>query len=161
MVKHVRARQYNRPVVVAPDVGGVKVAYAYSQMLECGLAIVAKQRKNATEVEALTVVGDVAGCTAIMVDDLTTTAGTLTAAARLLKQNGAAAIVGVVTHATITAEGLARLRASDISELVVTDTVPMVKDPGFPVTVLSVSELLGEAIRRISDNQSVTSLFRL
>ncbi|OGV74476.1 MAG: ribose-phosphate pyrophosphokinase [Lentisphaerae bacterium RIFOXYA12_FULL_60_10] len=161
MVKHVRARQYNRPVVVAPDVGGVKVAYAYSQMLECGLAIVAKQRKNATEVEALTVVGDVAGCTAIMVDDLTTTAGTLTAAARLLKQNGAAAIVGVVTHATITAEGLARLRASDISELVVTDTVPMVKEPGFPVTVLSVSELLGEAIRRISDNQSVTSLFRL
>ena len=161
IVKHLREMNLKSPVVVAPDVGGVKAAYAYSQMLGCGLAIIAKQRRSANDVEALTLVGEVNGCTAVMVDDLTTTCGTLCAAASLLKQNGAGKIYGAVTHATITDMGLERLKKSAISELVVTDTVPIKDDLGFPITVLSVSELLGEAIRRINDNQSVTSLFRL
>ena len=129
-------------------------------MLECGLAIVAKQRKSAREVEAFTLVGDVTGCTAIMVDDLTTTAGTLCSAAKLLKDTGAGDIYAAVCHATITEMGIDRLKKSPIKELIVTDTVPLIDARGFPFTVLSVADLLGEAILRIHENQSVTSLFK-
>ena len=149
-------------VVVSPDTGGLKMAHAYSEMLNAGLAIVAKQRKGPTEVEALTMVGDVRGCNCVLVDDLSTTAGTLTTAARILKENGAEGIYAAVSHAVLTEVGLARLKASEIKELVVTDTVPlMVRPEGFPVTVLPVAGLLGEAIMRIHDNQSVSSLFKL
>jgi len=147
---------------VSPDTGGLKMAHAYSEMLNAGLAIVAKQRKGPTEVEALTMVGDVRGCNCVLVDDLSTTAGTLTTAARILKENGAEGIYAAVSHAVLTEVGLARLKASEIKELVVTDTVPlMVRPEGFPVTVLPVAGLLGEAIMRIHDNQSVSSLFKL
>jgi len=160
MAKYLRDKNLKNPVVVSPDTGGVKAAYAYSQMLECGLAIVAKQRKSAREVEAFTLVGDVAGCTAIMVDDLTTTAGTLCSAAKLLKDNQAGDIYAAVCHATITEMGIDRLKKSPIKELIVTDTVPLLDTRGFPFTVLSVADLLGEAILRIHENQSVTSLFK-
>lgn len=161
LAKYLREKNLKNPVVVSPDTGGVKAAYAYSRMLECGLAIVAKQRKSAREVEAFTLVGDVKGCTAIMVDDLTTTAGTLCSAARLLKDNGAGDIYAAVCHGTITETGIERLKKSPIKELVVTDTVPIIDPQGFPVTILSVADLLGEAILRIHENQSVTSLFKL
>jgi ribose-phosphate pyrophosphokinase len=160
LAKYLREKNLKNPVVVSPDTGGVKAAYAYSQMLECGLAIVAKQRKSAREVESFTLVGDVAGCTAIMVDDLTTTAGTLCSAAKLLKDNGAGDIYAAVCHATITEMGIDRLKKSPIKELIVTDTVPLIDVRGFPFTVLSVADLLGEAILRIHENQSVTSLFK-
>jgi ribose-phosphate pyrophosphokinase len=161
IVKYLLEKNIAKPVVVSPDAGGVTAAYAYSQMLMCGLAIVAKRRKGPREVEALTLVGDVEGCTAVMVDDLTTTAGTLCSAAKQLKASGAESVFAAVSHATITEEGIERLRRSEIEELVVTDTVPVVDPGGFPVTVLTVSELLGEAILRIHENQSVTSLFKL
>lgn len=161
IAKHLKDKNLENPIIVSPDTGGVKAAYAYSQMLSCGLAIVAKQRKNPTEVDALTIVGDVRNCTAILVDDLSTTAGTFCSAAKLLKQSGAADIYAAVTHATMTETGMERLKASPIRELVVTDTVPMTESTsGFPITVLSVAELLGEAILRIHENRSVTSLFR-
>lgn len=160
IVKYLKEKNLSNPVVVSPDTGGVKAAYAYSQMLGCGLAIVAKQRKGPREVESYSLVGDVEGYQAIMVDDLTTTAGTLCSAARLLKSKGATDIYGAVCHATITEEGVDKLKQSPIKELVVTDTVPMIDSKGFSVTVLSVAELLGEAIVRIHENRSVNSLFR-
>jgi len=160
IVKHLRAKQFANPIVVSPDTGGVRAAYAYSHMLECGLAIVAKQRRNATDVDAFALVGDVRDCDVIMVDDLVTTAGTLCSAARVLAANGAREIFAAVTHATITSTGRERLKESPIKELVVTDTVPMIDPGGFPVTVLSVSELLAQAILRIHEDRSVTSLFR-
>lgn len=162
MVRFLKTLGIRNPVAVSPDTGGVKAAQAYAHMLNCGLAIVAKERKNASEVDASVLVGHVEGCTAIMIDDLTTTAGTLCAAAELLKQHGAAEIYAVVTHAMMTTQGLERLKQSAIKELIVTDTVPLPEQAkDFPVRVLSVDELLGEAIRRIHDNQSVTSLFKL
>ncbi len=161
IVQYLKSKGLRNPVLVAPDTGGVKAAYAYAQSLECGLAVVAKQRLASDEVEAFSLVGSVDGCTAIMVDDMTTTAGTLCSAARLLEQNGAAAIYAAVSHATLTETGLARLKASPIQELVITDTVPLRVDPeGYPVTVLTVSELLGEAMLRIHECRSVTTLFR-
>jgi len=158
--KYLIDKKLKNPVVVSPDTGGVKTAYAYSKRLGCGLAIVAKQRLGPSEVEALSLVGEVEGCTAIMVDDLTATAGTFCAAAKVLKEHGAGDIYAAVTHPMITEKGVERLRNSDITELIVTDTVPMIRTPGINVTKLSVAPLLAEAITRIHQDRSVTSLFR-
>jgi len=161
IVQYLKSKRFENPVVVAPDTGGVKAAYAYAQSLECGLAVVAKQRLAADRVDAFSLVGSVDGCTAIMIDDMTTTAGTLCSAGKLLKECGAKAIYAAVSHATLTELGLERLKASPIQELVITDTVPLNVDPGdYPVTVLTVSELLGEAMLRIHECRSVTTLFR-
>jgi ribose-phosphate pyrophosphokinase len=164
LVKYLQDKNLPNLVVVSPDTGGLKMAHAYSEMLHAGLALVAKQRKGPTEVEALTMVGDVKGCNCVLVDDLVTTAGTLTTAARILKQNGAENIYAAVTNAVLTDLGFERLKNSEIKELVVTDTVPLresAMSSGVPIKVLSVSGLLGEAVLRIHDNQSVSSLFKV
>jgi ribose-phosphate pyrophosphokinase len=161
LMKYLREKRLKRPLIVSPDAGGVKAAYAYSQMLGTDLAIVAKQRLGPSEVNAFSVVGDVEGCDVVMVDDLATTCGTLCAAAKILQEHGAASIRAAVTHGLLTSQGIDRLKDSCIEELVMTDTVPLPDTRGFPVTVLSVAELLGEAIQRIHNDQSVSSLFRL
>lgn len=161
IVKYLKEKQLRNPVVVSPDTGGLKMAHAYAQMLNAGLAIVAKQRKGPTEVEAFSLVGDVEGKTAILVDDLTTTAGTLCAAASFVKKNGATAVYAAVTHAVLAPIGIERLKKSEIVELVVTDSVPLRDMGGLPVTVLSVSELFGEAIRRIHEDKSISDLFHI
>ena len=162
IAKYLIEKKLTKLVVVSPDTGGLKMAHAYSEMLGAGLAIVAKQRKGPSEVEAMTMVGDVRGCNCVLVDDLATTAGTLTSAARILRENGAENIYAAVSHAVLTDVGVERLKNSQIKELVVTDTVPLMANTnGFPVTVLSVAGLLGEAILRIHDNQSVSSLFKV
>ncbi len=161
IVKHLRQRNLQDLIVVSPDPGGLKMAYAYANMLGTGLAIVGKQRKSATEVEAINMVGEVEGKHVLLVDDLTTTAGTLTGAAKLLKQRGALTVKAAVTHCLLTDLGLERLKDSPISELITTDSIPQRAFDGFPVTVLSIAELLGETILRVHNNQSVTSLFRV
>jgi len=158
---YIREKNLNNPMVVAPDIGGVKMVHGYSEMLGCELAVVAKQRKGAKDVETITVVGDVKGHDVVMIDDLTTTAGTLCSAAEVLKERGANNVYAAVSHAPLADFALERLKKSPIKELIVTDTVPMPDISGFPITVLSVSELLGQAISRIHNNESVTSLFRL
>lgn len=159
IVKHLRQRNLPDLVVVSPDPGGLKMAYAYANMLGTGLAIVGKQRKSATEVEAINVVGEVEGRHVLLVDDLTTTGGTLAGAAALLKQRGALSIKAAVTHCLLNDLGVERLKASPIEELITTDSVPPRTVNGIHVTRLSVAELLGEAILRVHNNQSVTSLF--
>jgi ribose-phosphate pyrophosphokinase len=161
IVKHLRTKSIGDVVVVSPDAGGLKMAYAYSNMLNADLALVAKQRKTATDVEAYNLVGDVKGRNCVMVDDLATTAGTLCAAAQLLRRHGAREVVAAVSHAVLTDQGIERLKHSDVSSLVTTDTVPSPDWKGFPVEVLTVAELLGEAILRTHNNQSVTSLFKV
>jgi len=146
-------------VVVSPDVGGLKMAHAYSQVLEGGLAIVAKRRKSATEVESMAIIGEIRGKTVLMVDDLTETAGTLTTAAELLRKKGAKRIYACVSHAILNDIGIERLRKSRIDELITTDTVLRPAIDGVRITTLSVASLLGEAIKRIHSNSSVTSLF--
>jgi len=161
IVKYLRAKNLDRLVIVSPDPGGLKMAYAYSNMLDAGLAIVAKQRKSATEVEAINLVGDVENCNAVLVDDLSTTAGTLCAAARIVRDRGAKAVYAAISHAPITDDGIEKLRQSGIAELVTTDSVPPKDWRGFPVKILSIAELLGEAILRIHNDQSVSSLFKI
>ena len=146
-------------VVVSPDVGGIKMAYAYAQQLDAELAIVAKRRKSPTETEATAVIGDIAGKNVLLVDDLTETAGTLVNAATLLKARGAERILACVSHALLNDLGIDRLRKSSIDELITTDTVRRSAIDGINITTLSVAGLLGEAIKRIHSNSSVTSLF--
>jgi ribose-phosphate pyrophosphokinase len=146
-------------VVVSPDVGGIKMAYAYAQFLEAELAIVAKRRKSASEVESMGIIGDIEGHNVLMVDDLTETAGTLTQAAALMKKSGARKIFACVSHALLNDTGIERLRKSNIDELITTDTVLRPAIDGVNITTLSVAGLLGEAIKRIHSNSSVTSLF--
>jgi ribose-phosphate pyrophosphokinase len=162
LANYIKTLGLTNPVVVAPDTGGVKAAYAYSRQLDTGLAVVAKQRLSSSEVEAFSLVGEVDGRTAIMVDDMTTTAGTLCSAAEILRENGATEVIAAVTHAMMTEAGLERLKKSSIKELIVTDTVPMgVQSEEYPVRVLTVSDLLAEAILRIHEGRSVTTLFRV
>ncbi len=146
-------------VVVSPDVGGVKMASAYADALNAGLAIVVKRRLSAIEIEAVAVIGDVEDKNVILVDDLTETAGTLVGAARILRDHGARDIYAGVSHAVLTDLAVERLRSSEIKELITTDSVPVRTDIDSRVKVLSVAELLGEGIRRIHDDESVSSLF--
>jgi ribose-phosphate pyrophosphokinase len=159
MYEYLRSKKLKDLVIVSPDVGGLKMAHAYSQVLDGGLAIVAKRRKSATEVESMDVIGDIEGKTILMVDDLTETAGTLTAAASLLHSRGAKSVMACVSHAILNDLGIERLRKSSIDELITTDTVLRPSIDGVKITTLSVAGLLGEAIKRIHSNSSVTSLF--
>ena len=159
MFEYLKSKRLENLVVVSPDVGGLKMAHAYSQFLGAGLAIVAKQRKSATEVESVTVIGEIRGKTVLIVDDLTETAGTLTAAATLLRAEGAEKIIACVSHAILNDLGIERLKKSCIDELITTDTVVRPEIDGVKITTLSVAGLLGEAIKRIHSNSSVTSLF--
>jgi ribose-phosphate pyrophosphokinase len=159
MYDYLRRKKLPDLVVVSPDVGGLKMAHAYAQTLEAGLAIVAKRRKSATEVESMAVIGDIKGKNVLMVDDLTETAGTLTQAAALLKKKGAKKLVACVSHAILNDVGIERLRNSAIDELITTDTVSRPAIEGVNVTTLTVAGLLGEAIKRIHNNSSVNSLF--
>ena len=145
--------------VVSPDVGGIKMAHAYSQLLHADLAIVAKRRMSDTEVETVSVIGKVRDKTVVMVDDMTETAGTLVSAAKILRRRGAKRIIAVVSHAGLNDLGIKRLRKSNIDELITTDTVPRPSIEGLKFTTCSVAGLLGEAIKRIHTNSSVTSLF--
>jgi ribose-phosphate pyrophosphokinase len=147
-------------VVCSPDVGGMKMAAAYADMLSAGLGLVAKKRTSATTVEAINVVGEVKGCDVLLVDDITETAGTLIAAAKILRDSGAVSVRAAVSHCILNDLAYERLRGGLIDELITTNSIPI--DPhGLPITALSIAGLLGDAIMRINNNESVTSLFKI
>jgi len=147
-------------VVCSPDVGGMKMAAAYAGALGTGLGMVWKKRTSATTVETVNIVGDIVGKDVLIVDDITETAGTLVNAAKLLRANGAKSVRAAVSHALLSSMAYERLGAGDIDELITTNSIPV--DPkGLPITVLSVAELLAQAIMRINNNESVTSLFKV
>jgi len=160
-IPYLRTRLTRKTVVVSPDVGGLKMASAYSQALGVNLAIVAKQRKSATETKALYVIGEVEGCDVLLVDDITETAGTLSSAATILKERGALDIYAGVAHAVLVDIAIPRLQNSQIEELITTNSTPVRPVDGFKTTVLCVSELLGEGIKRIHNDESVSSLFKI
>ena len=147
-------------VVCSPDVGGMKMAAAYADVLGAGLGLVAKKRTSATNVEAINVVGDVEGCDVLLVDDITETAGTLTAAAKILRQHGARSVRAAVSHCILSDMARERLKGGLIDELIITNSIP--NDPkGLPITIINIAGLLGEAILRINNNESVTGLFKV
>jgi len=147
--------------VVSPDVGGMKMASAYSQLLHSELAIVAKRRTSATSVQSQYLVGDVEGKDVLMVDDLTETAGTLVGAATLVKEKGAKRVLAAVSHCLLNDMAIKRLKDSCIDELITTNSTVVKPVPGFKLTVLSIASTLGEAIKRINGGESVSSLFEI
>lgn len=157
LIKAIREREINDLVVVSPDVGGIKMTHSYAKTLGAPMAIVAKNRVSADEVEAMSMIGDVKGKNVLLVDDLTETAGTLTAAAKLLLENGAKAIYAGVTHGVLGDKGRDRIANSPIVELFATNSTPQAHGP--KVTTLDIAPLLSEAIKRIHEDESVTSLF--
>jgi len=160
--EYIRGLNLKDPVIVSPDVGGIKLAAAYSSTMKLPVAAVDKRRLSDTEVEATGMIGDVRGCDVILVDDLITTAGSLTEAARMVKEFGARDVYACVTHGILVGPAMSRLEASPLKRLVITDTV---RSNGcetrskFEVERLTVSDLLGQAIIRIHRNESVSSLF--
>ena len=165
ILKYIRDQNWSNPIVVAPDTGGAKTAYGYSRKLKCGLAIVAKQRTGDSTVDAFSVVGDVSGCDVIMIDDMTATGGTLSAAAKMCRENGAKSVHAFVSHFPLTDKGVDRLmHETQLDELVVTDTIPLRGDFDtsklpFKLTQLSVAPLIGEAIKRTHNDESINDLF--
>lgn len=157
LMKAIREREISDLVVVSPDVGGIKMTHAFAKALGAPMAIVAKNRVSAEEVEAHSVIGDVAGKNVLLVDDLTETAGTLTAAADLLLKHGAKKIYAGVSHAVLGEKGRDRIAKSPIVELLSTNSTPQAT--GEKVTSLDIAPLLAQAIERIHGNESVTSLF--
>ena len=161
LLRYLRSKELSNTIVVSPDVGGLKMASAYAQALGTGLAIVAKRRVSPTETEALNIIGEVEGKDVILVDDLTETAGTLTSAAKMLKDHGANRVIAGVSHAVLSDLALERLKKSAIAELITTNSVPVRTGDGFNITNLCIAELLGEGIKRIHDDESVSSLFEI
>ncbi len=155
-------QKYQNMIVVSPDVGGVVRARALAKRLDdADLAIIDKRRPRPNESKVMNIIGEVEGKICVLIDDLVDTAGTLCHAAQALKDEGAVKVVAYITHAVLSGAAIERISASVLDELVVTDTIPLT-DAGKACTKirqLSVSALLAETIRRISDQESVSSLY--
>jgi ribose-phosphate pyrophosphokinase len=160
LVEHFAQKNIKDMVVVAPDIGSVKMARAYAKRLGCDLALVDKRRPRADAVEVMNIIGDVSGKNVVLFDDVVTTARTLCQAALAIRGQGAKEIYAGVTHGVFSSDSLARLSQSPIREIVITDTVShehMKLTPN--VTELSIAGLLGEAVQRIHEERSLSSLF--
>jgi ribose-phosphate pyrophosphokinase len=149
-------------VVVSPDVGGVARARAFAKKLDdAPLAIIDKRRQAHNVAEVLNLIGDVEGKTAVLVDDMIDTAGTISEGARLLRQEGARQVYACATHAVFSEPAVSRLKSGIFEEVIVTNTIPLPESDRFEqLTVLSVANLIGEAIWRIHEDSSVSSMFR-
>ena len=163
LVDHIAAQGYENPIVVSPDVGGVVRARAIAKQLnDLDLAIIDKRRPQANESRVMNVIGDVAGRTCILVDDIVDTAGTLCTAAAALKEEGAISVVTYITHPVLSGPAVERIANSAIDEMVVTDTIPLCEDAAAcpKIHQLSLDRLLAEAIRRVSHEESLSAMFR-
>jgi ribose-phosphate pyrophosphokinase len=150
-----------QPVVVSPDVGGVVRARAIARRLDADLAIVDKRRERAGVSEVMNIIGDVAGRLCILVDDIVDSAGTLCNAAKALREHGATSVIAYVTHGVLSGGAVARVSASALEKLVITDSIPATEAVRVArnIRVLSIGPLIAEAMRRISEERSVSSLF--
>jgi ribose-phosphate pyrophosphokinase len=163
LVDYLSTQNLGDVVVVSPDVGGVARARAFAkQMNDAPLAIIDKRRTGHNMAESLTVIGDVSGKTAILIDDMIDTGGTICAGARLLREQGAERVIACATHAVFSPPATERLSAHGLFEqVVVTNSIPIQRDRTFSqLKVLSVANMLGEAIWRIHEETSVSSMFR-
>jgi ribose-phosphate pyrophosphokinase len=160
ILKYITEKFQDDLVIVSPDAGGVERARAFAKRLKVNLAIIDKRRSTPNVSEVMNIIGDVENKTALILDDMVDTAGTLTQAAVALKDHGAKQVYACCTHAVLSGPAIERLESSPIEELVVTNTIPEREETvSNKIKVLSVGELLGEAIRRIHCGRSVSSLF--
>jgi ribose-phosphate pyrophosphokinase len=161
VIKYIKSKNLDNFIVVSPDAGGVKNASRYAEALGASIGTVAKKRNSATSTEVLYVIGDVKDKNVLIVDDMTETGGTLAQAANTLKAAGAKKIYACVSHAVFTPDAHAKLSASGIDEMICTDTLPLQNYPKNEVTVLSIADLLAQAIKAIHLGQPMAPLFEL
>jgi len=161
LLSDLKGKNYQDLVVVSPDVGGVVRARALAKQLGCELAIIDKRRPKANVSEVMHVIGDIEGRNCVIMDDMIDTAGTLVKAAEVLKERGALKVFAYCTHPVFSGPAVERLKASQIDEVVITNTIPLnaAARACAKIRQLSVASLFAETIRRISDGESVTSLF--
>ena len=161
MVEFIKEKYTDNLVIVSPDAGGVERARAFAKRLGSNLAIIDKRRPQPNESNIMNIIGDIEGKTALLLDDMVDTAGTLTQSANALIEKGATKVVACCTHPVLSGQAVGKINQSALQELVVTDTIPLTKEAQScsKIVLLSVAELLGEAIKRIHSNDSVSSLF--
>lgn len=161
LLDDVRTKNYDDLMVVSPDVGGVLRARAMAKQLNTELAIIDKRRPKANVAEVMHIIGDVEGRTCLIMDDMVDTANTLCKAAAALKANGAKRVLAYATHPVLSGVAIERIRDSDLDELVITDTIPLtdVARASDRIRVVSLAPLLAETLRRINNEESVSSLF--
>jgi len=161
LLKYIQDHFDDHLVIVSPDAGGVERARAFAKRLDASLAIIDKRREAPNIAQAMNIIGEVAGRTAIILDDMVDTAGTLTQAAVALKSRGCSDIYACCTHPVLSGPAIERIEASPINKLVVTNTIPLKPDAeqSGKMIVLSVAEILGETIKRIYNSHSVSTLF--
>ncbi|MBW1725042.1 MAG: ribose-phosphate pyrophosphokinase [Deltaproteobacteria bacterium] len=161
LIDYIRNNFNDDLVIVSPDAGGVERARAFAKRLNAGLAIIDKRRETPNEAKAMAVVGDVAGKVVVILDDMVDTAGTLVEAAGAIMKNGAREVYAVCTHPVLSGPSIERIEKSPLNALVVTNTIPLKNNARSckKIKVLSISELIGEAIVRSFRGDSVTSLF--
>ncbi len=161
LLDYIRRSEFKNLVVVSPDAGGVERARAFAKRLNASLAIIDKRRETANVSQVMNVIGDVKGKDTLILDDLIDTAGTIVQAASALKEKGARKVFAACTHAVLSGPAIERINGSVIEELIVTDTIPFdsKKERCRKLTVLSIAPLLAEAIRRIHEESSISSLF--
>ena len=154
-------QKYSDLMVVSPDVGGVVRARAFAKRMECDLAIIDKRRPKANVSEVMNIIGEVKDRTCVIMDDIVDTAGTLCKAAGALKENGAKRVLAYCTHAVLSGAAISRINDSELDELVVTDTIPLRDDARAcsRIRQVSVASLLADTMLRISNEESVSSLF--
>ena len=154
-------QNYDSLLIVSPDVGGVVRARAIAKRLDSDLAIIDKRRPKANVAEVMNIIGDVEGRTCVIMDDIVDTAGTLCKAAQALKENGAKRVMAYCTHAVLSGPAVSRIMDSDLDELVVTDTIPLTDEARAcsRIRTVSIASLLADTIVRISNEESVSSLF--
>ncbi len=161
LIEHVKRLVDGEVVIVSPDAGGVERARAYAKRLDASLAIIDKRREMANVAKVMNIIGNVEGKTCVIVDDMVDTAGTLCEAARALRDAGAVRVLAAITHPVLSGPALKRISESVLSELIVTDTIPLRPEAvdHEKIKVVSVAQQIGEAIRRINNEESVSSLF--
>ncbi len=158
LMKHLCDMKIKNLAVVSPDVGGIKIARAYAKRLEADLVLIDKRRPKANVSEVMNVIGDVENKNILIIDDLIDTAGTFCSAVSKLKEAGAKDIYGACTHPILSGKAYERIEASAVTKLLVTDTVKLKKESE-KIEIISVARLFGEAISRINENKSISSLF--
>ncbi len=158
-INYFKQKKLKNAVVVSPDAGGVERARAFAKRLDYDLAIIDKRRTSPTDADIMNVVGKVGGRVAILVDDMVDTAGTLTKAAKALKQAGATRVMAAASHGVLAGPALERLESSALEELVITDSIALNNKKLSKIKVLTVAPLLAEAIKRIHEERTVSALF--
>jgi len=162
LLDEISSQNYDNPLVVSPDVGGVVRARAVAKQLNTDLAIIDKRREKANESQVMHIIGDVTDRTCILVDDMCDTAGTLCKAADALKANGAKRVVAYATHPVLSGPAVDNITNSSLDELVVTDTIPLsaASKACSSIRQLTMADLLAESVRRVCNEESISAMFR-